>query len=123
MIKKTVLLVIFSVLFVLHGPIQVAHNLEIFSEDGLEFTLIVNGKKYNESPQSNVKIIDLESDYVQVKIIFEKSGIPDIMKKNLQIANPGTGAKYPVSTVYKIIEKKGKYKLRFVSRTEKTFIY
>ncbi len=106
-------------LFVFSGYAQISHNLEIFSEDGLHFTLIVNGEKINETPRSSVKIYDTENDYVQVLIIFEDQKIPDIKKKFLQIASPGTEDKKPVSTVYKIAEKKGVYKLKFISRSNK----
>ena len=98
---------------------QISHSLEIFSEDGLNFTLLINGQKINESPQAGVKIKDIENDFVQVKILFEDETLPEVSKKNLQIATPGTEPVKPVSTVYKIIEKKGQYKLRFVSRSDK----
>lgn len=117
--KKLLLSTLLSSLFAISGYAQISHNLEIFSEDGLKFTLIVNGQKINETPQSNVKIMDTENDYVQMKIAFENTEIPDIKKKFLQIAAPGTQEKKPVSTVYKIVEKKGVYKLRFVSRSDK----
>ena len=117
--KKLLLLTIILSLFTFSGFAQISHNLEIFSEDGLHFTLIVNGEKINETPRSSVKIYDTENDYVQALIIFEDKKIPDIKKKFLQIAAPGTEDKRPVSTVYKIAEKKGVYKLKFISRSNK----
>jgi len=124
--KKLFLLTLLLSLFASYSQAQVSqisHDLEIFSEDGLNFTLIVNGKIINETPQSNVKITDLENDYVQVVIKFEDTELPTLKKKNLQIASPGTGTSYPVSTVYKIFFKKGVYKLKFVSRSEKKIQY
>jgi len=121
--KKLFLFTLLLGLFVSFNQSQISHDLEIFSEDGLNFTLIINGKIINETPQSNVKITDIENDYVQVFIKFENKELSDIKKKNLQIATPGTGVKYPVSTVYKIINKKGTYKLRFVSRSDKKIQY
>lgn len=124
--KKVVLLTLLLTLFATYSQAQISqisHDLEIFSEDGLNFTLIVNGKIINETPQSNVKITNLENDYVQVIIKFEDENLPTIKKKNLQIASPGTGESYPVSTVYKIFLKKGVYKLRFVSRSDKKIQY
>ena len=117
--KKIIVFTMLSCLFVLSGFAQIAHDLEIFSEDGLNFTLFVNGKKMNEIPQANVQIINIENEYVQVKIKFEDSSIPDLDKKIVQIASPGTEEKKPMSVVYKIKEKKGVYKLRFVSRSDK----
>ncbi len=117
--KKLFILTLFLSLFVTYSQAQIAHDLEIYSEDGLKFTLIVNGKIINETPQSNVKITNIENDYVQIVIKFEDGKIASIKRKNVQIAAPGTGRIYPVSTVYKIILKRGVYKLRFVSRSEK----
>ncbi len=117
--KKTMLLTMLFGLFVNFSQAQISHDLEIYSEDGLKFTLIVNGKVINETPQSNVKITNIENDYVYIVIKFENTELPDIKKKNLQISSPGTGYSYPVSTVYKIFKKKGVYKIRFVSRSEK----
>ena len=121
--KKIFLLTVLLSLFASYSQAQISHDLEIYSEDGLKFTLIVNGKVINETPQSNVKITNIENDYVQVVIKFENGELATIKKKNLQIGTPGTSDSYPVSTVYKIIYKKGVYKLRFVSRTEKKIQY
>lgn len=100
---------------------QVAHDLEIYSENGLNFTLILNGRTMNEIPANNVQITNTDKDYVNAKIIFENDGIPAIEKKFLQLAEPGQGNdKFPVSVVYKIIEnKKGAQTLRFASRSRK----
>ncbi len=117
--KKLFLLTLFLNFFAIYSQAQISHDLEIYSEDGLNFTLIVNGKIINETPQSNVKITNIENDYVQIVIKFEDGKIASIKRKNVQIAAPGSGGNYPVSTVYKIIFKRGVYKLRFVSRSEK----
>ena len=121
--KKLFLLTVLLSLFASYSQAQISHDLEIYSEDGLKFTLIVNGKVINETPQSNVKITNIENDYVQIVIKFENPELPDIKRKNLQISKPGTGYSYPVSTVYKIFKKKGVYKIRFVSRSEKKIQY
>ena len=121
--KKIFLFTLLLSLFASYSQAQISHDLEIFSEDGLKFTLIVNGKIINETPQSNVKITNIENDYVQIVIKFDAKELATIKKKNLQIASPGTGTSYPVSTVYKIFYKKGVYKLKFVSRSEKKIQY
>ncbi len=121
--KKLFLLTVLLSLFISYSQAQISHDLEIFSEDGLKFTLIVNGKVINETPQSNVKIMNIENDNVQIVIKFEDTSIPSIKKKYLQIADPGNNSKYPVSTVYKIFFKKGNYKLKFVSRSKKKIQY
>lgn len=111
-----------SALFILFSVIsfgQIAHDLEIYSEDGKNFTLIINGQTMNEEPASNVQIVDTQKDYVNAKIVFEDASIPPIERKALQIGGVGDDKGKPVSTVYKIKEKKGEYKLRFASRSVK----
>ena len=116
--KSSLLISVFSLITVLSFS-QIAHDLEIFSEDGLNFTLIINGQTMNNEPASNVQIVDIQKDYVNAKIVFEDEAIPPIERKALQIGGVGDDKGKPVSTVYKIKEKKGEYKLRFASRTVK----
>ncbi len=98
---------------------QISHDLEIYSENGEKFFLILNGRKMNEEPVSNIQVTNTDKDYVNAKIEFENASIPPIEKKFLQIAEPGTQEKVPVSAVYKIVEKNGDYKLGFSSRSRK----
>lgn len=118
--KQFLSLLIFALLLTTNVNAQISHDLEIYSEDGLNFTLIVNGRKMNEESASNIQILNTDKDYVQVKIIFDDQSIPPIEKKFLQLADPGTETqKSPVTVVYKIVEKKGNYKLKFASRSFK----
>ncbi len=100
---------------------QISHDLEIYSENGLKFTLVLNGRTMNAEPVSNIQIVNKDKDYVNAKIIFEDPNIAEIEKKYLQLADPGTGTdKVPVSVVYKITEnKKGEQNLKFASRSHK----
>lgn len=116
---RTGILTIGFLLLSLVNYAQIAHDLEIYSEDGLKFTLIVNGKTVNEEPASNIQLIDVQKDYVNAKIVFENAEIPPIERKALQIGGVGDDKGRPVSTVYTIKEKEGECKLRFASRTVK----
>jgi hypothetical protein len=100
---------------------QISHDLEIYSENGLKFTLVLNGRTMNAEPVSNIQIVNTDKDYVNAKIIFEDPNLAEIEKKYLQLADPGTGTdKVPVSVVYKITEnKKGEQNLKFASRSHK----
>src|SRR5262245_31047458 len=111
------LLFVGGFLFTASASAQIAHDLTIFSEDGLKFTLLLNGEAVNDAPQSSVTVNDTNNDYVRMVVKFESDSIPPVEKKFLQIAEPGTGPKGPVSTVYAIKEKKGEYVVRFVSRS------
>ena len=99
---------------------QIAHDLAVYSEDGDKFTLFVNGEQINAEPAANAKVENTNNDYALVRIVFADTNIPQIEKKNLQIAEPGVNAKGPVSVVYKVkVNKKGEHVLSFVSRSAK----
>ena len=98
---------------------QIAHDLTIYSEDGLKFTLTVNGETVNAEPSTNVKLENTNYDFARVVITFEDENIPQIERKALQLATPGTGPKGPVAVVFAIKEKKGEQILRFVGRSAK----
>ena len=119
--KSFTLIFAFSILSIFSGHSQISHDLEIYSENGQKFTLILNGRTLTAEPVTNIQILNTDKDVVHAKIIFEDSAIPEIEKKFLQLADPGTDVeKVPVSVVYKISEnKKGDYKLKFASRSHK----
>ena len=118
--KQFLSLLLFTVVLASNANSQISHDLEIYSENGLMFTLILNGRKMNEEVVSNIQILNTDKDQVHAKIIFEDSSIPSIEKKYLQLADPSTSVeKAPVSVVYKIVEKKGNQKLKFGSRSLK----
>src|SRR5688500_14450327 len=113
---KPMILFLALVLGVSSAQAQIAHDLTIYSEDGEAFTLYINGQKVNEQASASVTAPNINFDYAKVKVQFEKEGLLPIERKNLQIAEPGTGPKGPVAAVYAIKEKKGEQVLRFVSR-------
>ncbi|MBL7962588.1 MAG: hypothetical protein JNM31_01975 [Flavobacteriales bacterium] len=102
-----------------HVAAQIAHDLTVYSEDGLAFTLVVNGQTINAEPASSVTASNINFDHAKVVVRFVDEAIPPIERKNLQIATPGTGPKGPVAVVYAIKEKKGEMVVRFVSRSDK----
>lgn len=70
-------------------------NLVIFSDEGTKFYVVVNGLRVNDQALSNVRITDLNYDYVNAKIVFEDALIPDIEKKTLMLER-GSEATYVV---------------------------
>jgi len=119
---KKIFLSLTAVVIAISSYGQIAHDLEVYSEDGLLFTLILNGRVMNEEPVSSIQIVNTDKDFIKAVVKFEDENIPDIEKKNLQLANPGNDpvvTSKPVSVVYKVVEKKGSYKLKFASRSNK----
>jgi hypothetical protein len=99
---------------------QIAHDLEVYSEDGKKFTLFLNGRQINERPAANVRLENIQQDQVSARVVFEDTAIPPINQKYFQIGEPGIETSAPQSTVYRIVltKKKG-YKLRLASMVEK----
>jgi len=88
MIKKITLLALLlvSLLSFAQRNGAVGH-LTIFSEDGDKFTLILNGEVINDTPQTNLRVEDLNQPYYNAKIKFEDKTLADISKNNLMLTD------------------------------------
>ena len=60
-------------------------NLVIFSDEGTKFFVVVNGLRVNDQALTNIRITDLNADYVKAKIVFEDQLLPDIEKNTLML--------------------------------------
>lgn len=86
------------------------NNLTIFSEDGHQFYLILNGIRQNVNPETNVKVNGLTADYYTGKIIFVDESLPEIERKYLNVTGPECK---PCDATYKIkTDKKGEIAMR-----------
>ena len=84
----------------------------VFSENGDKFTLILNGEKQNQTPQTNVKVKGLTGEFYQARIDFEDPSLPDFTNKNFAVHSG-----YEVTYVIRN-NKKGEYVLRFQGESE-----
>ncbi len=87
-------------------------NAVVFSENGDKFTLILNGEKQNASPQTNVKVSNLTSEFYMARIDFEDTKLPDFSNNNFAVQK-GMESTYVIR-----VNKKGEYVLRFMSASE-----
>lgn len=88
-------------------------NLTIFSEDGLPFYLILNGERYNDVPQTNIRIEELPNPYYNCKVIFQDRSLPEISKSAINIADVNNVMQ---DVTYRIKrDNKGRNVLRFYS--------
>jgi hypothetical protein len=62
-------------------------HLNVFSEDGDKFTLILNGEVINDVPQSNLRVEELNQPYYNAKVKFADNTLMDISKNNLMITD------------------------------------
>lgn len=86
-------------------------NAVVFSELGEKFTIYLNGEKQNDTPQSNVKINDLTSEFYQARVDFEDPTKADF-------ANNHFAVQLGYTTTYMVkFNRKGKYVLRLQGST------
>jgi len=91
---------------------QIVNNLVIFSNEGQPFTLILDGLKENQTPQTNVRVVGLDLKAYQVKVIYEN---PKLKDANTTITFFRTGKECVFG-----LNKKGKKKhtIEYVSEKE-----
>jgi hypothetical protein len=88
---KTNLRTILLSAFMLIACIAIAqpNNLVVFSQDGYKFTLIVNGLRQNEKPETNVKVTGLTASNYKVRVLFEDANLVPI-DQNVYLMDGGT---------------------------------
>jgi len=74
------LLALFLMLTAIPAFAQLKSNLIFFTEQGERFTVILNGLRQNDQPETNVKVTDLPAPSYKVKIIFEDQALGFIDK-------------------------------------------
>lgn len=96
------------ILFSLASFAQLKTNIVVFSEQGEQFFLVLNGIQQNAEAQTNVKVTDLIQPYYKVKIMFLDANQPQI-DKNINF-NQGTETTFCLKK-----NNKGEYVLRWQS--------
>ncbi len=109
---KPIFLFVFTILF---GVLKSQNNLIVFTSTGEPFYLVINGSRYNDKPQTNVKAEGILPSVVQAKIIFENKK-PDFDIK-LYLTYEGRDTSNMEFT-YSIVRKKKKYKIKYISSTK-----
>ncbi len=107
--KSFVLLFTFIFSITTAGFMQ-SGNVVFFAEQGEKFSVIMNGLRVNDKPETHIKVSDLRSEFYKVKIIFDNPNIPDI-DKNIAIVL-GEEVTYNIRK-----NKKGEYILAYFSQT------
>ncbi len=84
--KKNVFLTLIALLAIANVFAQNSFNLVVFSEDGEPFYAYVNGIKQNEKPETNIKITDLNTTNLNLRVVFENKANPQL-KQNFMLEN------------------------------------
>jgi hypothetical protein len=107
---KTLLFTAIAVMVFLPGVAQNS-NAIIFTENGEPFTVILNGLRQNDQPETNVRVNGLNADFYKLKIIFADAALGE---KNFNMAiQPGTETTYVIKR-----NNKNEYVLRPMSMVE-----
>lgn len=87
MTRKITLLAFLFITTLSFAQIGPVGHLTIFSEDGDKFTLILNGEVINDTPQTNLRVEDLNQPYYNAKIKFEDQTLTEVSKNNLMLTD------------------------------------
>lgn len=60
------------------GWAQGSYNIVIFSEDGEPFYVYANGIRQNDKPETNVKITNLTSEALSMRVQFDNKALPTL---------------------------------------------
>ena len=82
-------------------------DITIYSNSGDKFYVILNGIRQNNQPQTNVKVTGLTNPWYSCKVIAADQSFE--LEKNV-------GVKFDTLITYRILEKRGKYKMRFYTQ-------
>lgn len=111
---RLIALLTFIVIAISAQAQSVAH-CTIYNEEGVRFTVYLNGEKMNEVPQDRVRMINLTQNYYKIKIEFDGDSIPPIERKIFQLTN-GDGFKVDAVHIIKR-NKKGEWGLHWKSQS------
>ncbi|MDO9512776.1 MAG: hypothetical protein Q7J34_13530 [Bacteroidales bacterium] len=84
-------------------------TLIIFPEQGEAFYLVINGLQQNQSPETNVKVSELNTLSYKVRIRFENTQMPDF-ERTILSNERGMEATYKIKK-----NNKGRYVLHFLN--------
>ena len=110
-IFASLLLVMFAAAVQAQG---VAH-CTIYNEEGIRFTVYLNGEKMNDTPLDRVRMINLTQNYYKIKVEFDGDSIPPIERKIFQLTN-ADGVKVDAIHILKR-NKKGEWGLHWKSQS------
>jgi len=93
---------------------QFISHCTFYTEDGMKFTVFLDGEKQNAQPQTRVRSINLTEPHFKLKIVFADSLQEPIIKKAFALQDNNG---YPVDVTYSISKtKKGDYKIHFMDQ-------
>jgi len=93
--------------------LKAQNDLVVFSEQGEQFYVVINGVKQNVKPETNVKVTGLKQQTVKAKIIFADGKTPDL-DQTVYLMSGGNEVR-GYEFVYAVKKKEKGYKLAYRS--------
>lgn len=90
-------------------------HLNIFSENGDKFFLVLNGEQQNDVAQTNIRIEDLNQPYYNAQIVFADKSLQQLSKNNLTLTDADGIFQDVTYKIKRDKNKKGKMKMNFFS--------
>lgn len=110
---KKLLLIAISICLLPSYFLHAQNDLVVFSEQGEQFYLVLNGIKQNAKPETNVKVTGVMQSWVTTKIIFADGKTADLDKK-IALMSGGSDVK-GYEFVYAVKKTDKGYKLAYRS--------
>lgn len=108
------LLLFASILYFCATAQQVSHAT-FYSKEGYPFTIYLNGQKMNDTPQTEVRLINLTQPYYSCEAVFEDPALEPATRKMLQLTD-SHGSRVDVTFVVEH-SKKGPMKIGWKSQS------
>ncbi|MBP9150931.1 MAG: DUF4476 domain-containing protein [Flavobacteriales bacterium] len=106
---------LFLLLFLSSSALAQVSHATFYSKEGYLFTIYLNGKKMNDEPQTEVRLINLSQPYYSCKAVFEDSTLAPAERKMLQL-HDAHGNRVDVTFVVEH-SKKGDMKIGWKSQS------
>ena len=106
---------LFLLLFLSSSALAQVSHATFYSKEGYLFTIYLNGKKMNEEPQTEVRLINLSQTYYSCKAVFEDPALAPAERKMLQLTD-AHGNRVDVTFVVEH-SKKGDMKIGWKSQS------
>jgi hypothetical protein len=116
--KKYISILLLSFFLLNQFFAQTNNDIVVFAEDPIPFYLILNGVKQNDKAETNVKIVGLNIDRANLKVVFENNTIAPI-SKNVWLAGAEGQEHDNMIVTLRIVKTKKSYKLKWFGEVEK----
>ncbi len=114
-VTMRIILLALSIFLSFNSIAQQVSHATFYSKEGYLFTIYLNGKKMNEEPQTEIRLINLTQPYYSCEAVFEDPTLEPAKRKLLQLTD-AHGNRVDVTFVVEH-NRKGKMKIGWKSQS------